>query len=267
MMIDGEWRVAFLAADHPGLAYGTAPMPVDGNKSLYGSGYINGTIIGIPKGGKNHDRGLGARQVPDDEHARARDRSPTGSATSPRPRRRRGRRSSSPTRTSRRSRRSSSTRSRRRFPSRRSARRTSRRFTSFLAKWQAGKVKDLRGRRSPRSTSRSTPSSSRSGGGGPACMNDDGRDRGGARRGRGRPPTSQARREPAATPHGGRLPLAPGSSASAVFFGYPLVMSAWLSPPQLRPAHPAALGRACELPLHVRRGSRRSGPPCPTRCG
>ncbi len=54
MMIDGEWRVAFLAADHKGLAYGTGPMPV-GNKSLYGSGYINGTIIGIPKGGKNQD--------------------------------------------------------------------------------------------------------------------------------------------------------------------------------------------------------------------
>ena len=27
MMIDGEWRVAFLAADHKGLKYGTAPMP------------------------------------------------------------------------------------------------------------------------------------------------------------------------------------------------------------------------------------------------
>ena len=54
MMIDGEWRVAFLAADHKGLSYGTAPMPV-GNKSLYGAGYINGTIIGIPKGGKNTD--------------------------------------------------------------------------------------------------------------------------------------------------------------------------------------------------------------------
>jgi multiple sugar transport system substrate-binding protein len=54
MMIDGEWRVAFLAADHKGLSYGTAPMPV-GKKSLYGAGYINGTIIGIPKNGKNRD--------------------------------------------------------------------------------------------------------------------------------------------------------------------------------------------------------------------
>jgi len=54
MMVDGEWRVAFLAADHKGLSYGTAPMPV-GVKSQYGAGYINGTIIGIPKGGKNTD--------------------------------------------------------------------------------------------------------------------------------------------------------------------------------------------------------------------
>jgi multiple sugar transport system substrate-binding protein len=54
MMIDGEWRVAFLAADHKGLAYGTAPMPV-GKKSLYGAGYVNGTIIGIPKGGDNQE--------------------------------------------------------------------------------------------------------------------------------------------------------------------------------------------------------------------
>ena len=34
--------------------YGTAPMPVDDAKpELYGSGYINGTIIGIPKNGKH----------------------------------------------------------------------------------------------------------------------------------------------------------------------------------------------------------------------
>ena len=56
MMLDGEWRVAFIAAEHPDLEYGTAPMPVDDAKpSLYGSGYINGTIIGIPKAGKNRD--------------------------------------------------------------------------------------------------------------------------------------------------------------------------------------------------------------------
>ena len=56
MMLDGEWRVAFIAAEHPELKYGTAPMPVDGAETgLYGSGYINGTIIGIPKAGKNRD--------------------------------------------------------------------------------------------------------------------------------------------------------------------------------------------------------------------
>ena len=54
MMIDGEWRVAFIAAEHPELPYGTAPGPViDTQPGLYGSGYVNGTIIGIPKGAKN----------------------------------------------------------------------------------------------------------------------------------------------------------------------------------------------------------------------
>jgi multiple sugar transport system substrate-binding protein len=54
MMIDGEWRVAFIAAEHPELQYGTAPMPVMG-AGKYGSGYINGTIIGIPERGKNRE--------------------------------------------------------------------------------------------------------------------------------------------------------------------------------------------------------------------
>jgi multiple sugar transport system substrate-binding protein len=54
MNFDGEWRVAFIQAEHPHLAYGTAPMPVDDNNpNLYGSGYINGTIIGIPRNGDN----------------------------------------------------------------------------------------------------------------------------------------------------------------------------------------------------------------------
>jgi multiple sugar transport system substrate-binding protein len=56
MMMDGEWRVAFIAAEHPELQYGTAPMPVDASKpNLYGAGYINGTIIGIPKNGSHRD--------------------------------------------------------------------------------------------------------------------------------------------------------------------------------------------------------------------
>jgi multiple sugar transport system substrate-binding protein len=50
MQIDGEWRVAFIAAEHPELKYATAPMPVDAaHKGLYGSNNVNGTIIGIPK--------------------------------------------------------------------------------------------------------------------------------------------------------------------------------------------------------------------------
>ena len=54
MNFDGEWRVAFIQAEHPKLNYGTAPMPVDdAHPELYGSGYINGTIIGIPKNGKH----------------------------------------------------------------------------------------------------------------------------------------------------------------------------------------------------------------------
>jgi multiple sugar transport system substrate-binding protein len=57
MNYDGEWRVAFIADEHPTLKYGTAPMAVDDAKpNLYGSGYINGTIIGIPKGGHNVDQ-------------------------------------------------------------------------------------------------------------------------------------------------------------------------------------------------------------------
>jgi len=54
MNFDGEWRVAFIHNEHPNLDYGTAPMPVDdAHPELYGSGYINGTIIGIPRGGKH----------------------------------------------------------------------------------------------------------------------------------------------------------------------------------------------------------------------
>ena len=54
MNFDGEWRVAFIHNEHPELEYGTAPMPVDdAHPELYGSGYINGTIIGIPRGVKH----------------------------------------------------------------------------------------------------------------------------------------------------------------------------------------------------------------------
>jgi multiple sugar transport system substrate-binding protein len=56
MAQDGEWRVAFIAAEHPELKYATAPMPVDDKvKHLYGSANVNGTIIGIPKNAKHKD--------------------------------------------------------------------------------------------------------------------------------------------------------------------------------------------------------------------
>jgi diguanylate cyclase (GGDEF)-like protein/PAS domain S-box-containing protein len=49
MCLDGEWRVAFIAIEAEELDYGTAPLPVDDDKpELYGSGYINGSVIGIP---------------------------------------------------------------------------------------------------------------------------------------------------------------------------------------------------------------------------
>jgi multiple sugar transport system substrate-binding protein len=51
MMIDGEWRTAFIANDAPDLNYGTAPMPVpDDKQELYGTGRVGGTIVGIPRG-------------------------------------------------------------------------------------------------------------------------------------------------------------------------------------------------------------------------
>jgi multiple sugar transport system substrate-binding protein len=73
MMMDGEWRVAFIAAEHPELQYGTAPMPVDGAQaSLYGSGYINGTIIGIPKSAKDKDASWAlVKYLTTDSHALA----------------------------------------------------------------------------------------------------------------------------------------------------------------------------------------------------
>jgi multiple sugar transport system substrate-binding protein len=54
MMIDGEWRNAFIAADKSKVDYQTAPFPVDdAQPDLYGSGQVGGTIMGIPKGVKH----------------------------------------------------------------------------------------------------------------------------------------------------------------------------------------------------------------------
>jgi len=54
MMLDGEWRTAFLADEKPDLEYGTAPLPVpDDRASDYGMGPMYGTIIGMPRGAPN----------------------------------------------------------------------------------------------------------------------------------------------------------------------------------------------------------------------
>jgi multiple sugar transport system substrate-binding protein len=73
MMIDGEWRVAFIGREHPSLDYGTAPAPVDdAHPELYGAGYVNGTIIGIPKGVKHKDAAWAlVKYLTTDSHALA----------------------------------------------------------------------------------------------------------------------------------------------------------------------------------------------------
>jgi multiple sugar transport system substrate-binding protein len=54
MMVDGEYRGAFINSEAKDLDYATAPFPVADNKpELYGTAYTTGTIIGIPKGAKN----------------------------------------------------------------------------------------------------------------------------------------------------------------------------------------------------------------------
>jgi multiple sugar transport system substrate-binding protein len=54
MWMDGEWRVAFIAADHPELDYGTAPFPVaDNHPELYGAGAIATNTVQIPRGAQH----------------------------------------------------------------------------------------------------------------------------------------------------------------------------------------------------------------------
>jgi len=56
MCLDGEWRVAFIAVEAEELDYGTAPLPVDDERpELYGSGYINGSVIGIPLNARHRE--------------------------------------------------------------------------------------------------------------------------------------------------------------------------------------------------------------------
>jgi multiple sugar transport system substrate-binding protein len=53
---DGEWRIAFIASEHPELHYATAPFPVaDDQPDRYGAGYIVPQPIGIPTGSAHPD--------------------------------------------------------------------------------------------------------------------------------------------------------------------------------------------------------------------
>lgn len=54
MMVDAEFRIAFLRDQAPDVQFGTAPYPVpDGKQDRYGAGYVTGNIIGIANNSKN----------------------------------------------------------------------------------------------------------------------------------------------------------------------------------------------------------------------
>ncbi|WP_434451531.1 extracellular solute-binding protein [Lentzea sp. E54] len=52
IMMDGEYRTAFLKAQAPQIKFGTAPFPTL-KPEQYGTAFTTGTIMGIPKGAKN----------------------------------------------------------------------------------------------------------------------------------------------------------------------------------------------------------------------
>jgi multiple sugar transport system substrate-binding protein len=54
MAIDGEYRVAFLHDQAPGVDFGTAPLPVADNQTdRYGAGFVTGNVAGISANSKN----------------------------------------------------------------------------------------------------------------------------------------------------------------------------------------------------------------------
>jgi multiple sugar transport system substrate-binding protein len=54
LMIDGEFRIAFLRDQAPDLEFGTAPLPVPDNATdRYGAGYVTGNVIGISSNSTN----------------------------------------------------------------------------------------------------------------------------------------------------------------------------------------------------------------------
>lgn len=52
MMIDGEYRIAFLRDQAKDVDFGTAPMPAM-SPDKYGAGYVTGNVIGISRNAKN----------------------------------------------------------------------------------------------------------------------------------------------------------------------------------------------------------------------
>jgi diguanylate cyclase (GGDEF)-like protein len=58
MVLDGEWRTAFIASQRPDLDYATAPFPVDNTRpDLYGSGCVNCSIVGVPAAARQKEAG------------------------------------------------------------------------------------------------------------------------------------------------------------------------------------------------------------------
>jgi multiple sugar transport system substrate-binding protein len=54
MNLDGEYRIGFIKAEAPKLDFGTAPLPTS-KPDLYGTSFVIGTIMGLPKGAKHAD--------------------------------------------------------------------------------------------------------------------------------------------------------------------------------------------------------------------
>jgi multiple sugar transport system substrate-binding protein len=55
MVLDGEWRVAFIEKEAAKLDYGVVPIP-SLDPAKYGGGYISGTVLGIPAGSKHAEQ-------------------------------------------------------------------------------------------------------------------------------------------------------------------------------------------------------------------
>ena len=54
MNLDGEYRIGFIKSEAPKLDFGTAPPPTS-KTDLYGTSFVIGTIMGLPKGAKHPD--------------------------------------------------------------------------------------------------------------------------------------------------------------------------------------------------------------------